>query len=59
MTLEVVNEKVDKIKNEVDRILEILGEHELTDEAKRDLEESRATPIGKYVPHETVKKMKR
>ncbi len=55
VTLELLNEKVEKMQHKIDRVLELLEEKDLTDEAKKDLEEARATPHEKYVSHDEVK----
>lgn len=56
MTLETMHEEIEEIRSGVRRILEILEEYELTEEAKKALKEARATSEDEYISHEDVKK---
>lgn len=55
-TLEALHEEIREIKSDVEKILEILEEYELTEDAKKALAEARSTPEEEYIPHEDVKK---
>ncbi|MBI2542783.1 MAG: hypothetical protein HYW24_01205 [Candidatus Aenigmarchaeota archaeon] len=56
-TLETLHKEIDEIKGNVEKILFILeDEGELTEEARKDLEEARKTPREEYISHEDVKK---
>ena len=57
VTLETLNKKVLKLQKELAVIKKnVMEETELTDYAKKTIEESRATPRSKYISHEEVKK---
>ena len=55
-TLETLHKEIREIKSDVEKILEILEEYELTEDAKKALAEARNTPEEEYIPHEDVKK---
>ena len=55
-TLESLHKEIQELKSDVEKILEILEEYELTDDAKKALSEARKIPESEYVSHEDVKK---
>jgi len=56
VTLDTIYQEIQQVKSELHRVRNMLeDEGELTDEARRDLEEARDQMArGEYVPHEEV-----
>lgn len=54
--LQDVRKEIAILKRRQEKILQILEEYELTEDAKKDLKEARDTPEENYISHENVKK---
>ncbi len=55
--IETLHKEILDIKNDLAYIKNILSEeYELSDEAKKQLEIARKTPVSEYISHEEVKK---
>lgn len=58
VTLEQINQNILDLKKEMNDLKEILGENnmELTDEVKKQIDESRKRPISKFKTQEEIEK---
>ncbi len=57
VTVEIIYEELKEIKTDIERIKMMLEEdYELSDEAKKELEEARKTPHSKYISQKDVEK---